>query len=131
MPADKTQAVMIGGEKTNLLKQQSQVIAALTGLDVSRLQIEETIREKPEQSMAQVVGPVEIYLPLAGMTSRAAARKQLTKELENSIIQINRLEKLLSSDFANKAPASVVDKEREKLATFKETAQKLKVQLDR
>jgi valyl-tRNA synthetase len=36
---------------------------------------------------------------------------------------------LLASDFAKKAPAQVVQKEREKLAAYKETAEKLKAQL--
>jgi valyl-tRNA synthetase len=39
------------------------------------------------------------------------------------------LEKLLGSDFANKAPAPVVQKERERLAAFQETAGKLREQL--
>jgi valyl-tRNA synthetase len=36
---------------------------------------------------------------------------------------------LLASDFANKAPAQVVGKEREKLEKHKETAEKIKAQL--
>jgi valyl-tRNA synthetase len=38
------------------------------------------------------------------------------------------LEKLLGSDFASKAPAQVVQKERERLAAFQETAGKLRAQ---
>jgi valyl-tRNA synthetase len=44
---------------------------------------------------------------------------------------VARLEKLLAGDFANKAPAPVVAKEREKLSAYKETAEKLKSQLKR
>jgi valyl-tRNA synthetase len=40
-----------------------------------------------------------------------------------------RLEKFLSSDFANKAPAALVAKEREKLDGYKDTAEKIKAQL--
>jgi len=129
LPADRTQAVIGAGEKSDLLKAQSLVIAALTGLDAARLQIEETLHEKPGQSMAQVVGPVEIHLPLAGMIDQEAARRQLSKELANTESQIDRLAKLLASDFANKAPGPVVAKEREKLEGYKETAKKLKAQL--
>jgi len=56
-------------------------------------------------------------------------RKRLEKELAGIQVQIDRLEKLLGSDFANKAPAPVVQKERERLAAFQETAEKLKTQL--
>ena len=44
-------------------------------------------------------------------------------------LHIERLEKLLSSDFTNKAPAAVVQKERDKLAAYKDTAEKIKAQL--
>jgi valyl-tRNA synthetase len=43
--------------------------------------------------------------------------------------QIERLEKLLASPFAEKAPPDVVQKERDKLTGFKETAIKLKDQI--
>jgi valyl-tRNA synthetase len=59
----------------------------------------------------------------------AAERARLEKELAVTGSQIERLEKLLGSDFADKAPAPVVAKEREKLAAFKETAAKIRTQL--
>ena len=40
-----------------------------------------------------------------------------------------RLENLLASPFAQKAPAEVVAKERETLATYQETADRLQQQL--
>ncbi|HAY83528.1 MAG TPA: hypothetical protein DCY42_01015, partial [Chloroflexi bacterium] len=43
---------------------------------------------------------------------------------------IERLEKLLSSAFAQKAPPEVVQKERERLAGFKDTAEKIASQLN-
>ena len=81
--------------------------------------------DKPENSIALVAGPVEIYIPLSGMLDLDEERKRLQKELADTQVQIDRLEKLLGSDFANKAPAPVVQKEREKLAAFQETAGKI------
>ena len=43
--------------------------------------------------------------------------------------QITRLEELLASPFAERAPAAVVDKERQKLAVYHETAARLREQL--
>jgi valyl-tRNA synthetase len=63
------------------------------------------------------------------MVDESAERERLTRELAEAESHIARLEKLLSSDFSNKAPAPVVAKEREKLVGFKETAEKLKGQL--
>jgi valyl-tRNA synthetase len=73
---------------------------------------------------------VEIYIPLSGMVDLDEERGRLQKELAGTQSQIERLEKLLASGFADKAPAPVVQKEREKLASFQETAAKLKAQLD-
>ncbi|HBY08830.1 MAG TPA: hypothetical protein DEH22_14030, partial [Chloroflexi bacterium] len=54
---------------------------------------------------------------------------RLEKELAETESQIARLEKLLNSPFAEKAPANVVQGERERLAGFTETAEKLKTQI--
>ena len=53
----------------------------------------------------------------------------LEKELKEAQSHIERLEKLLSGDFASKAPPALVQKEREKLEGYKDTAKKLKAQL--
>jgi valyl-tRNA synthetase len=87
------------------------------------------MENKPEDSTSLVVGPLEIYLPLAGMVDLEAERARMEKELGEVESQISRLEKLLAGDFAKKAPEDVVSKEREKLAAYQETAQKIKDQL--
>jgi valyl-tRNA synthetase len=130
-PSKRIAANFAAGERTALLQSQKQIIASLSGLDESQLTIQESLSAKPNDSIALVIGAVEIYIPLAGMVDLANENARLEKELKDTESQIERLEKLLSSDFANKAPASVVGKEREKLAAFKETAEKLKVQLNR
>ncbi|HEY5269124.1 MAG TPA: class I tRNA ligase family protein, partial [Anaerolineales bacterium] len=128
-PAKRIPATIAGGVKTVLLIKQAGVIAALAGLDLSLLSILESLPAKPENSIALVAGPVEIYIPLSGMVNLDEERNRLQKELAESQAQIDRLEKLLGSDFASKAPAPVVQKERERLAAFKETAEKLRSQL--
>jgi valyl-tRNA synthetase len=63
------------------------------------------------------------------MVDLAEEKSRLEKELKEAESHIERLEKLLDSDFANKAPAPVVQKERDKLANYKETADKIRAQL--
>ncbi len=128
-PAKRIAATMAGGAKTDLLQEQSGVIAALAGLDPAQFTIHRSLDSKPEEAVALVVGPVEIYVPLAGMTDLETERARLAKELTETEAQIARLEKLLASDFVHKAPAAVVQKEREKLAAYREMAEKLKGQL--
>jgi valyl-tRNA synthetase len=128
-PAKRITAIFAAGEKAKLLQSQKEIIATLAGLDESQFTIQETLPGKPKDSIALVIGAVEVYIPLAGMVDLAIENARLEKELKDTEAQIERLEKLLASDFANKAPAPVVGKEREKLAGYKETAGKIKVQL--
>ena len=128
-PAKRIPATLVGGTKTNLIKEQSSMISTLAGLDKSQFSILESLDVKPENSLALVAGPVEIYIPLSGVLDLQEQRTRLEKELADVQVQIDRLEKLLGSDFANKAPAQVVQKERERLAAFQDTAGKLRSQL--
>ncbi len=125
----KIPAIIIAGDKTELLKEQAYAISALAHLDKSELEITASISEKPDSSIALVVGSINIFLPLAGLVDQAEEKLRLEKELTEVLNQIDRLEKLLNSPFAEKAPAQVVEKENEKLTGFKETAAKIKDQL--
>jgi valyl-tRNA synthetase len=128
-PSKKIAVSISSGEKTELLKDQAQIIASLAGLDFSLLTIENSLTEKPEDAAVLVVGSVEIYIPLAGTVDLTADKPRLEKELKEAQSHIERLEKLLSSDFANKAPAALIAKETEKLVAYKDTAEKIKNQL--
>jgi valyl-tRNA synthetase len=129
LPSKRISALIAAGAKTALLKEQAKVIASLAGLNEADLTIAESLKDKPKDTTALVVGSVEIHLPLAGMVDLADEKARLEKEYKEAQLHIERLEKLLSGDFANKAPAPVIQKEREKLEGYKETAEKLKAQL--
>ncbi|HLF75584.1 MAG TPA: class I tRNA ligase family protein, partial [Anaerolineales bacterium] len=128
-PGKRIPAAFAAGLKTDLLNEQAKVIASLAGLNEPELTIAQALEEKSKDAAALVVGPVEIHLPLGGMVDLTEEKTRLAKELKEVESHIERLERLLSSDFANKAPAPVVQKEREKLGGYRETAEKLKAQL--
>ena len=129
-PSKRIAASITAGAKSDLLKEQSRVLAALAGLSEPELTIVASLTKKPSDAIALVAGTVEIYLPLAGMVDRAEEKARLEKELKEAESHIQRLEKLLGGDFASKAPAALVQKERDKLTGYKETAEKLKAQLN-
>ncbi|MCB9109826.1 MAG: valine--tRNA ligase [Anaerolineales bacterium] len=128
-PAKKIAAFISAGDKVDLLNEQSKVLASLAGLNEAELTISASLADKPADAAALVVGSVEIYLPLAGMVDLASEKTRLEKELKEAESHIQRLENLLNGDFANKAPAALVQKERDKLAAYKDTAEKIKAQL--
>jgi valyl-tRNA synthetase len=128
-PSKKLPAQFVASDKTDLIKEQLAMIASLSGLNPDEVRVVKSLKTKPEESVAIVSGSIEIYIPLAGMVDLAADKPRLEKELKEAKSQIERLEKLLASDFVNKAPAALVAKEREKLAGYKDTAEKIKAQL--
>lgn len=128
-PSKRLAASIAAGDRADLLEQQAGVLASLAGLDESELTITSVLADKPRDAVALVIGLVEVYIPLAGLVDLAEERARLEKELQETRSHIERLEKLLASDFANKAPAALVQKERDKLAAYRETAEKIAAQL--
>ena len=135
-PSRKIPAVLAAGgsanggmEKAALLESQRATIAFLAGLDLEQFAVSETLAEKPQNTVALTVLGIEIYLPLEGLVDVEAEKARLQKELDETDSQIERLEGLLGGSFAERAPANVVERERQKLATFKETAARLREQL--
>jgi valyl-tRNA synthetase len=133
-PARRIPAVLVGSPETAaMLEEQRGVLAALARLEAEAVSIvaqEGNAYPRPEGHVALVVGPVEVYLPLSGLVETGAERARLEKDLAEVQTQIERLEELLGSPFADKAPASVVQKERDKLAGYQETAARLQAQLE-
>ncbi len=128
-PGTKLEAVIAAGEKRSLLQDQASVIAALAHLDKEKV----TVIERIQQTQAQpgmVVSGVEIYLTLEEVINKEEERQRLESELKEVSSQIDRLQTLLGGSFAERAPAAVVEKEKQKLESFRQTAEKLKQQLD-
>jgi valyl-tRNA synthetase len=72
---------------------------------------------RPRASALGVVGQSEIYVQLAGLVDLAAERQRLEKEIKRTSEAIAFTRgKLSRPDFTERAPAEIVDKEREKLA---------------
>ena len=72
---------------------------------------------RPRNSALGVVGDVEVYVALEGVVDLGAERQRLQKEIKRAedAIAFGRA-KLARPEFAERAPAEIVDKEREKVA---------------
>ncbi len=127
-PSKRIPAIIACGVKTIVAKETSDTIALLAGIDRTKFSISPTAI-KPEDSIALVVGSWDIYIPLIDAVDVLKEKSRLEKELKEAESHIERLEKLLASDFAGKAPAALVQKERDKLAGYTDTAEKIKAQL--
>jgi valyl-tRNA synthetase len=124
-PARRVPVIMAAGNQLAMLQVQAPLIEFLARTE--KPQSYAQLPQKPEQSMSLLAGPVEIYLPLAGLLDIGKELERLDKEIAQAQQEIARLQgKLANEAFVSKAKPEVVEKEREKLAIQEERVGKLK-----
>jgi len=75
-------------------------------------------------------GGVELFIPLAGVIDLEQERKRLQKELERLEVQLRATEaKLRNEQFAARAPADVVQRERAKAENFRDQRDRLAMKI--
>jgi valyl-tRNA synthetase len=85
---------------------------------------------RPPMSALTVVGASEVYVELGGVVDLGAERARLEKEIRKAAESVDFLAaKLARPEFVERAPAAVVDKERERLAGERALLAKLKASL--
>ncbi|TSK06197.1 MAG: valine--tRNA ligase [Geobacter sp.] len=112
-----------------LLKKNEVYVMSLARL--SDLAIGQGI-ERPAEASLQVAGDVEIIVPLKGLVNVEEEEKRLGKEIAKIEKDIEFLSKKLANpSFVERAPADVVDKEREKIAEFENKKKLLEESLEK
>ena len=115
-------------EYTVYLKDGANYILSLASAE--SLSVEETLAAKPTQAATAVVHGIEIYLPLKGLIDLDKEIARLEKELTKLEGEIKRIEgKLTNEGFVAKAPAEVIEKEKEKLVKYQASKEALLVRL--
>jgi valyl-tRNA synthetase len=100
----------------SLLKRNEAYVMSLARL--SDLGIGQGV-ERPAEVSLQVAGDVEIIVPLRGLVNVEEEEKRLGKEIAKIEKDIEFLSKKLENpSFVERAPADVVEKEREKIGEF-------------
>ncbi|MGX9460797.1 valine--tRNA ligase [Shewanella sp. A14] len=85
--------------------------------------------ETAPMSSTQLVGNMELLIPMAGLIDVAAEMARIDKQLEKLAQEIARIEGKLSNEgFVAKAPAAVIDKERAKMTDLTRDIEKLNEQ---
>ncbi|MBI2872489.1 MAG: valine--tRNA ligase [Chloroflexi bacterium] len=88
---------------------------------VGALSLVDRAGERPADAVTVVVGKVAVTVPLGGVVDMAAERRRLEAELSDCQRNIQRLEaRLRDGQFLEKAPADVVDRERQRHASLAE-----------
>jgi valyl-tRNA synthetase len=118
-------ALFAAGNQVELLRSQKTALSQLATLDPDQLTIKKKVESIPEESIPLVIGSVEIYLPLSGLFDLESERNRISGEMKEASGEVERLEALLQSEFSARAPTEIVEKERRKLETLRETYARL------
>ena len=88
--------------------------------------------EAGPESATTLVGSMQVLIPLAGLIDRDAEIKRLTREIDKLAADRDKIaSKLSNPNFVERAPAAVVDKEKERLARIEESIGQFGGQLER
>ncbi|MBI4266755.1 MAG: valine--tRNA ligase [Chloroflexi bacterium] len=83
-----------------------------------------------ENAVALVLKGAEVIIPMASMFDLEAERQRLQREIDGVQAEVSRLDaRLRDSAFTMRAPAAVVEKERQKLNTLNDKLARLKQQV--
>ncbi len=86
--------------------------------------------QQPPANALALFGDLKVMVPLAGLIDVAAEKARLSKEVDRKTADQQRIEKKLGNEgFVAKAPAAVVEKERDKLAEIAASLETLRDQL--
>ncbi|UCX05693.1 valine--tRNA ligase [Shewanella glacialimarina] len=108
------------------LEANQTFFASLAKLETMTILIEGEIAP---MSSTQLVGNMELLIPMAGLIDVGAEMARIDKQLEKLGQEISRIEGKLSNEgFVAKAPPAVIDKEREKLTGLSRDIDKLNEQ---
>ncbi|WP_138442020.1 valine--tRNA ligase [Marinobacter alexandrii] len=126
-PAKKVPVLLRGqsGDDKRRMDDNRQFLASLAKLE----SLDWFDGGKAPMSATQLVGEMEVLVPMAGLIDKDAELKRLDKELERLQKEIGRLEgKLGNEKFTAKAPAEVVEKEQDKLRDAQSSLSRLSEQ---
>ena len=131
-PSRQARAVIVAGSDASYAATRSMAgyvgaLAAAAPLEI----VPPGEARKPRQALAAVVAGAEVYLPLEGLVDVERERERLRRELAAAEDDLGRARSRLDDPrFAERAPAEVVSRERERAAAATERAAGLRRRLE-
>ncbi len=118
-----------GSEAQEILRSGQQYIEELAG--VEKMEISREFASRPDKAATAVVRDIEIILPLAEMVDIEEEIARLKKDKKEVQSEIERAQgKLDNEDFVNKAPAEIVQEERDKLEEYKQELRQIEERIE-
>jgi valyl-tRNA synthetase len=123
-PGKRVKAIAAPGSQRTLLKQYAYVFARLCNIESIMMLDDGAVA--PANAASAVIADTTFYLPLEGMLDIEKECERLRKEFAAIADSAAKLEAKLSNEsFVSKAPAPVVQRERDRLAELQTEAAKI------
>ncbi|MFL7810021.1 MAG: class I tRNA ligase family protein, partial [Anaerolineae bacterium] len=124
-------AILAAGELTGFYQAHREALSRLAHLDEGKLTISEALGEAPAKALTIVLGGIQAYLPLGGLVDIEAEQERISIEMEDLTKRIADVEiRLRNEDFVTKAPAQVVQRERDKRDNLRQRWTRLRERLE-
>jgi len=131
-PARWIEARVYGGELTAAIRSHARAIETLARARPASFHDRRQAASQGDNALVLVLKETEVVIPMESMVDLTAERERLGKEIEQGEAEAARLEARLNDQaFLSKAPASVIDKERGRLAERRNRVERLKRELQR
>jgi len=129
-PAKQVEAIIDAAEHKAAVLEQLGGIATLARAHPVRVYGDGEAPPAYDQARVAVLGGVRVILPLAGLVDLGAERRRLEDEAAQLEGATTRLQsRLANPEFTGKAPPAIVEKERARLAGYRDKLAKLRERL--
>ena len=129
-PHRKVEAYIFADIPKSVMDNVRPVIETLARIDQLHL-VEKAIDIPTDNVATSVINKAQVALPLMGLFDISEERNRLNKQLEEvENLMINSKRKLENTEFCQKAPQSVVQKEEERLSGLQERMKAIEEQLN-
>jgi valyl-tRNA synthetase len=116
----------LNAEELRRLEQNRNFLLVMAKLDSLEVLAADA---KAPASATQLIGSMDLLIPMAGLIDKAAELGRIAKQLEKTEQELSRVAgKLNNEGFVAKAPEAVLEKERAKLAELEQALAKLQAQ---
>ncbi len=123
-PSKKSKLIFVTDRYEKEIKELEDILLKLAF--GSSLEVKNSSKDVPEDSINVIIEGIELYMPLEGLIDKEEEKKRLEEEKKRLEGEVARCEKMLSNPgFINKAPKAKVEEEQEKLKNYKEMLEKV------
>lgn len=129
IPLSKTVPIIIKTQNKEIFGNWKKEFLELANLDAANFKMVEKV-DPPRQAARVILHGMTAFIPLKGMIDLDQERARILKNLGKTDALINKIEKKLKGSFAERAPADLVAKEREKLEDYTIKRNQMKTQLE-